>query len=95
MATPLNRPSQKKATPASGFVRVPLRDLLNASELLSPCSGCSGSDFLGLLGYRPLSSGAVGVRDWRRLTDSLDGTVARWFDIRTELVRFSIRSRTS
>ncbi len=43
--------------------------------------------FLGLLGYRHYRA-ALYVFGAAALTDSLDGTVARWFDAKTELGAF-------
>jgi cardiolipin synthase len=87
MATPSNVQSQKKAAPGSGFVRVPLRDLLNLPNSLTLLRLFSIPVFLGLLGYRHYRA-ALWVFGFAALTDSLDGTVARWFDARTELGSF-------
>ena len=86
MATPLNV-QPKKPTPASGFVRVPLRDLLNLPNSLTLLRLFSIPVFLGLLGYRHYRA-ALWVFGFAALTDSLDGTVARWFDSKTELGSF-------
>jgi cardiolipin synthase len=87
MATPLNVQSQKKPPPAPTFVRVPLRDLLNLPNSLTLLRLFSIPLFLGLLGYRHYRA-ALWVFGFAALTDSLDGTVARWFDARTELGSF-------
>jgi cardiolipin synthase (CMP-forming) len=87
MAIPLNVQSQKKGTPAPGFSRVPLRDLLNLPNSLTLLRLFSIPVFLGLLGYRHYRA-ALWVFGFAALTDSLDGTVARWFDSKTELGSF-------
>ena len=87
MATPLNVQSHKETPPAAGFVRVPLRDLLNLPNSLTLLRLFSIPLFLGLLGYRHYRA-ALWVFGFAALTDSLDGTVARWFDAKTELGSF-------
>src|SRR5271155_6192268 len=87
MAIPLNAQSQKKGTPAPGFSRVPLRDLLNLPNSLTLLRLFSIPVFLGLLGYRHYRA-ALWVFGFAAITDSLDGTVARWFDSKTELGAF-------
>jgi cardiolipin synthase len=87
MATPLNVQAQKKVAPASTFVRVPLRDLLNLPNSLTLLRLFSIPLFLGFLGYRHYRA-ALWVFGFAALTDSLDGTVARWFDSKTELGSF-------
>src|SRR5580700_3295003 len=87
MATPLNIQSQKKREPAPTFVRVPLRDLLNLPNSLTLLRLFSIPLFLGLLGYRHYRA-ALWIFGFAALTDSLDGTVARWFDAKTELGAF-------
>ena len=84
MATPINIHSQKKREPAPTFVRVPLRDLLNLPNSLTLLRLFSIPLFLGFLGYRHYRA-ALWVFGFAALTDSLDGTVARWFDAKTEL----------
>ncbi len=87
MATPMNVQPQSKATAAPTFVRVPLRDLLNLPNSLTLLRLFSIPIFLGLLGYHHYRA-ALWVFGLAALTDSLDGTVARWFDARTELGSF-------
>jgi cardiolipin synthase len=87
MATPLNVQPQSKATSAPAFVRVPLRDLLNLPNSLTLLRLFSIPIFLGLLSYHHYRA-ALWVFGLAALTDSLDGTVARWFDARTELGSF-------
>ncbi|HVN29756.1 MAG TPA: CDP-alcohol phosphatidyltransferase family protein [Candidatus Binataceae bacterium] len=87
MATPINIQSQKKHEPAPTFVRVPLRDLLNLPNSLTLLRLFSIPLFLGFLSYRHYR-GALWVFGFAALTDSLDGTVARWFDAKTELGSF-------
>jgi cardiolipin synthase len=89
MAIPINAQSQKKLEqpPAPALVRVPLRDLLNLPNSLTLLRLFSIPLFLGLLGYRHYRA-ALYVFGFAALTDSLDGTVARWFDAKTELGAF-------
>ncbi len=67
--------------------RVPLRDLLNLPNSLTLLRLFSIPLFLGLLGYRHYRA-ALWVFGFAALTDSLDGTVARWFDAKTEFGSF-------
>jgi cardiolipin synthase len=87
MAIPINAQSQKKLEPAPALVRVPLRDLLNLPNSLTLLRLFSIPLFLGLLGYRHYRA-ALYVFGFAALTDSLDGTVARWFNAKTELGAF-------
>jgi cardiolipin synthase len=87
MAIPINAQSQKKLEPAPALVRVPLRDLLNLPNSLTLLRLFSIPLFLGLLGYRHYRA-ALWIFGFAALTDSLDGTVARWFDAKTELGAF-------
>jgi cardiolipin synthase len=87
MAIPINAQSQKKHEQAPALVRVPLRDLLNLPNSLTLLRLFSIPLFLGLLGYRHYRA-ALYVFGFAALTDSLDGTVARWFDAKTELGAF-------
>ena len=87
MAIPINAQAQKKVTPPSALTRVPLRDLLNLPNSLTLLRLFSIPLFLGLLGYRHYRA-ALWVFGFAALTDSLDGTVARWFDAKTELGAF-------
>jgi cardiolipin synthase (CMP-forming) len=87
MATPQNAQAQRKVPPASGFARVPLRDLLNLPNSLTLLRLFSIPLFLGFLGYHHYRA-ALWVFGFAALTDSLDGTVARWFDSKTELGSF-------
>ena len=87
MATPMNVQPQNKATAAPTLVRVPLRDLLNLPNSLTLLRLFSIPVFLGLLGYHHYRA-ALWVFGLAALTDSLDGTVARWFDAKTELGSF-------
>jgi len=87
MATPINIQSQKKREPAPALTRVPLRDLLNLPNSLTLLRLFSIPLFLGFLGYRHYQA-ALWVFGFAAVTDSLDGTVARWFDAKTELGSF-------
>ena len=87
MATPLNVSSQKTREPTPTFVRVPLRDLLNLPNSLTLVRIFSIPLFLGFLGYQHYRA-ALWVFGFAAVTDSLDGTVARWFDAKTELGAF-------
>src|SRR5882762_3417821 len=78
---------QKEAPQAAKVPRPQLRDLLNLPNSLTLLRLFSIPVFLGLLGYRHYRE-ALYVFGFAALTDSLDGTVARWFDARTELGAF-------
>jgi len=86
MATPLNV-QQKNAPAASTLARVPLRDLLNLPNSLTLLRLFSIPLFLGFIGYQHYRA-ALWVFGFAAVTDSLDGTVARWFDSKTELGSF-------
>src|SRR5690242_17297421 len=77
----------KKISEAPRISRPPLRDLLNLPNSLTLLRLFSIPIFLGLLGYRHYRA-ALYVFGFAALTDSLDGTVARWFDAKTELGAF-------
>jgi cardiolipin synthase (CMP-forming) len=81
-----SQPSQKIAE-APRLSRPRLRDLLNLPNSLTLLRLFSIPVFLGLLGYRHYRA-ALYVFGFAALTDSLDGTVARWFDAKTELGAF-------
>jgi cardiolipin synthase len=66
------------------FARLRLGQLLNVPNLLTLCRLALIPIFLGLLSKRDTSP-ALYVFAAAALTDALDGTVARWFDCRTEL----------
>jgi cardiolipin synthase (CMP-forming) len=87
MAIPINAQSQKKISAAPSASRVPLRDLLNLPNSLTLVRLFSIPLFLGLLSFRHYRA-ALWVFGFAALTDSLDGTVARWFDAKTELGSF-------
>jgi cardiolipin synthase len=79
--------ASKKISESPRLSRPPLRDLLNLPNSLTLLRLFSIPLFLGLLGYRHYRA-ALYVFGFAALTDSLDGTVARWFDAKTELGAF-------
>jgi cardiolipin synthase len=83
----MNAQLQKKPSAAPTLSRVPLREILNLPNSLTLLRLFSIPLFLGLLGYRHYRQ-ALWVFGFAALTDSLDGTVARWFDAKTELGAF-------
>ncbi|HXW83880.1 MAG TPA: CDP-alcohol phosphatidyltransferase family protein [Candidatus Binataceae bacterium] len=84
MAAPSSspRPAAPAATP-----RLRLRQVLNLPNLLTLCRLCSIPVFLSFLS-RHRYEYALWVFVAAALTDSLDGTVARWFNAKTELGAF-------
>src|SRR5438874_1476874 len=73
-------------TPRSTSVP-PLHTLLNLPNILTLCRLGSIPIFLWFLSIHEFTN-ALYVFGAAALTDSLDGTVARWFDARTELGAF-------
>lgn len=84
----MNVQTSHKPTPMlPGLSRPPLRDLLNLPNSLTLLRLCSIPVFLGLFSYHHYRW-ALYVFGAAALTDSLDGTIARWFDAKTELGAF-------
>jgi cardiolipin synthase len=80
--------SPHKPTPVRGRSTAPkLGSLLNLPNILTLCRLGSIPIFLSFLSRREYTL-ALYVFAAAALTDSLDGTVARWFDARTELGAF-------
>ena len=66
------------------YQRISLWHLLNIPNALTLARLCSIPIFLALLSKREFNA-ALYVFVFAALTDALDGTVARWFDSRTEI----------
>jgi cardiolipin synthase (CMP-forming) len=81
MASALRSPA---ATPAEPYKRLSLWQLLNVPNLLTLCRLFLIPVFLGMLSKGRFTA-ALYVFGAAALTDALDGTVARWFDCRTEI----------
>jgi cardiolipin synthase len=69
---------------AARYERMSLWQLLNVPNILTLCRLFSIPIFLALLSKHDLRA-ALYVFIGAALTDALDGTVARWFDCRTEI----------
>lgn len=82
--TPKHQPRQ---APPLRVARPPLRELLNLPNLLTLVRLCLIPVFLGFVGRHKYTE-ALYVFALAALTDSLDGTVARWFHAKTELGAF-------
>jgi cardiolipin synthase len=81
MASALRPPA---ATPLELHARLSLWQLLNVPNLLTLCRLFLIPVFLGMLSKGRFTA-ALYVFGAAALTDALDGTVARWFDCRTEI----------
>jgi cardiolipin synthase len=81
MASTTNRPALSLA---ARYERMSLWHLLNVPNILTLCRLFSIPLFLALLSKHDLRL-ALYVFIGAALTDALDGTVARWFDCRTEI----------
>lgn len=77
-------PQKKPVSIAAQCQRLSFGQLLNIPNLLTLCRLFLIPVFLGLLSKRQFTP-ALYVFAIAALTDSLDGTLARWFDWRTEL----------
>ncbi len=84
----MNVQTSSKSTPTiAALTRPPLRDLLNLPNSLTLLRICSIPVFLGLFSFHHYRW-ALYVFGAAAVTDSLDGTIARWFDAKTELGAF-------
>src|SRR5713226_3415885 len=77
-------PKKNARTLAEQYQRISLWHLLNVPNALTLARLCSIPIFLALLSKREFTA-ALYVFGFAALTDALDGTVARWFDARTEI----------
>jgi cardiolipin synthase len=77
-------PKKTPLTLAEQYQRISLWHLLNVPNALTLARLCSIPVFLALLSKRQFTP-ALYVFGFAALTDALDGTVARWFDARTEV----------
>ncbi len=77
-------PKKTPLTLAEQYQRISLSHLLNVPNALTLARLCSIPVFLALLSKRQFTP-ALYVFGFAALTDALDGTVARWFDSRTEI----------
>ena len=80
----LANPQPHRAPQQAALRRPKLRDLLNLPNTLTILRLISIPIFVGMLGHKHYRA-ALYVFGAAALTDSLDGTIARWFDSRTEL----------
>ncbi len=78
---------QPRRAPILRVARPPIRDLLNLPNLLTLLRLFLVPVFLGFVSRREYTE-ALYVFAAAALTDSLDGTVARWFHSKTELGAF-------
>jgi len=84
MGARMPSPSPKPGSILPAVDRVRLGQLLNAPNIISLCRIGMVPIFLVLLSKERFTA-ALYVFVLAAATDALDGTVARWFDIRTEL----------
>jgi cardiolipin synthase len=77
-------PASIKSAPPPAPAGIRLGHLLNLSNMLTLCRVFSIPIFLAFLSKHRLSA-ALYVFCLAALTDALDGTVARWFDCKTEI----------
>ena len=77
-------PKKTPPTLAEQYQRISLWHLLNIPNALTLARLCSIPVFLALLSKHEFTA-ALYVFGFAALTDALDGTVARWFDSRTEI----------